>query len=90
MIRLDQEERELLEAFDAGELKQAPDAPSVQKRHQEYAEAMFGKEAQINIQISHKALQNIQIKAQTEGVSCQTLIAGIIHKYVEGHLHEVR
>lgn len=35
MSRLDQDERELLEAFEAGKLKQAPNATDMQKRHRE-------------------------------------------------------
>ncbi|GAB4365785.1 MAG: CopG family antitoxin [Methylohalobius crimeensis] len=90
MIKLDQEERDLLEAFEAGELKRAPNAENIQKRHQEYAEAMFKKDTRINIRLSSKDLRGLQKKALAEGIPYQTLVASIIHKYVEGRLHEDR
>jgi predicted DNA binding CopG/RHH family protein len=88
MNELDQEEREILEAFEAGKLKRAADAPHTQNRHQEYAEAMFRKDARINIRLSSKDLRGLQKKALAEGVPYQTLVASILHKYVEGRLHE--
>ena len=90
MSRLDQEERELLEAFKAGTLKRASNAADTQKRHQEYAEAMFKKDARINIRLSSKDLRSLQKKALMEGIPYQTLVASIIHKYVEGRLREER
>ena len=90
MSKLDQEERELLDAFEAGELKQAPNAADTQKRHQKYAEAMFKKDARINIRLSSKDLRGLQKRALAEGIPYQTLVASIIHKYVEGRLHEDR
>lgn len=88
MNSLDQEEREILEAFEAGTLKRAKDADVTQKRHQEYAEAMLRKDARINIRLSSKDLRGLQKKALAEGIPYQTLIASILHKYVEGRLHE--
>jgi predicted DNA binding CopG/RHH family protein len=90
MSKLDHEERELLKAFETGELKQAPRAENIQRRHQEYAEAMFKKDARINIRLSSKDLRGLQKKALAEGIPYQTLVASILHKYVEGRLHEER
>ncbi len=90
MNQLNQEDLELLEAFDAGNLQRAPNAAEIQKRHQEYAEAMFKKDARINIRLSSKDLRGLQKKALAEGIPYQTLVASIIHKYVEGRLHEDR
>jgi predicted DNA binding CopG/RHH family protein len=90
MSRLDQDEHELLEAFEAGELKQAPNATEIQQRHREYAEAMFKKDARINIRLSSKDLRGLQKKALAEGMPYQTLVASILHKYVEGRLREDR
>jgi len=90
MSRLDQEERELLEAFEAGGLKRAPNAADTKKRHQEYAEAMFKKDARINIRLSSRDLRGLQKKALAEGIPYQTLVASILHKYLEGRLHEDR
>ncbi len=51
-------------------------------------EAMFKKDARINIRISSKDLRGLQKKALAEGIPYQPLVASILHKYVEGRLHE--
>jgi hypothetical protein len=51
MNKLDREEREILEAFVSGNVKRSKDAAEIQKRHQEYAQAMFRKDARINIRL---------------------------------------
>ena len=86
MNKLDQEELEILAAFESGSVKRARDAGETQKRHQEYAEAMFRKDARINIRLPSKDLRGLQKKALAEGIPYQTLIASILHKYVEGRL----
>lgn len=88
MSKLTAEEREILEVFEKGELKRSKNAAETQKRHQEYAEAMFRKDARINIRLPSKDLRGLQKKALAEGMPYQTLIASILHKYLEGRLHE--
>ena len=88
MSKLSNEEREVLEAFEKGKLKRSKKAANTQKRHQEYAEAMFKKDARINIRLSSKDLRGLQKRALAEGIPYQTLIASILHKYVEGRLSE--
>ena len=88
MSKFDQEEQEILEAHEAGELKRSKGASQTQKRHKEYAEAMFRKDARINIRLSSKDLRRLQKRALAEGIPYQTLIASVLHKYVEGRLRE--
>jgi predicted DNA binding CopG/RHH family protein len=88
MSKLSNEEREILEALEKGKLKRSKTATNTQKRHQEYAEAMFKKDARINIRLSSKDLRGLQKRALAEGIPYQTLIASILHKYVEGRLSE--
>jgi len=88
MNKLDQEESEILEAFESGKIKRSKDATETQRRHQKYAEAMLKKDARINIRLSSKDLRGLQKKALAEGIPYQTLVASILHKYVEGRLHE--
>lgn len=88
MCRLNKEERKTLEAFDSGLLARAPDSDKRQANHKQYAEAMFRKDARINIRLTSKDLRGLQSKALAEGIPYQTLIASILHKYVEGRLRE--
>ena len=87
MSKLSSEEREILDAFEKGKLERSGNA-ATQRRHQEYAAAMFKKDARINIRLSSKDLRGLQKRALAEGIPCQTLIASILHKYVEGRLSE--
>ncbi|ROO28169.1 antitoxin [Salinisphaera orenii] len=88
MNQLDPEEKEILEAFEGGQTRRAEDATATKKRHQAYAEALFKKDARINVRIASKDLRGLQKKALAEGIPYQTLVASILHKYVEGRLHE--
>jgi len=88
MSKLSNEEREILEAFDNGELKRSAAAEDTKKQHQAYAQAILKKDARINIRLPSKDLRGLQKKALAEGIPYQTLIASILHKYVEGRLHE--
>jgi predicted DNA binding CopG/RHH family protein len=88
MSRLDKEELDILDAFDVGALQRSADFEERKARHELYAEAMFKKDARINIRLSSKDLRSLQKKALVEGIPYQTLVASILHKYVEGRLHE--
>lgn len=88
MSKLDQEEKEILVAFESGKLKRTKAAKALQERHREYADAMFRKDARINIRLSSRDLRGLQKRALAEGIPYQTLIASVLHKYVEGRLRE--
>ncbi len=49
---------------------------------------MLQKDARINIRLPSKDLRGLQKRALSEGIPYQTLVASILHKYVEGRLHE--
>ncbi len=90
MKKLDAEEQEILDAFEAGTLKRSANAKAEIKRHQEYAAATLQKDSRINIRLSSKDLRSLQKRALQEGLPYQTLIASLLHKYVEGRLVEQR
>ncbi|MCA9939187.1 MAG: hypothetical protein KC418_11115 [Anaerolineales bacterium] len=88
MIQLDEEEREILEAFEHGALKSVVDLDRELEEHRQYAAATFKKDKRINIRISSRDLVALQKRALAEGLPYQTLIASILHKYVDGQLKE--
>ncbi|MGH8647261.1 MAG: antitoxin [Gammaproteobacteria bacterium] len=88
MSRLDEEEKEILGAFERGELNSISDKEAQLKRHREYAAATFRKDKRINVRLSERDLRALQKRALTEGVPYQTLVSSILHKYVEGRLAE--
>ena len=88
MRKLDAEEKEILDAFDSGKLKSVKNREKEPKRHKEIAAATFKKDSRINIRISSKDLRAFQKCALAEGVPYQTLIASVLHKFVDGHIVE--
>ena len=87
-VSLDEEEQEILTAYEAGKTTRVEDATSLLARHREYAEATFRKDARLNIRISSKDLRGLQRRALAEGIPYQTLVASVLPKFVEGRLSE--
>ena len=88
MSKLDREEREILEAFEKGELKSSAKVAEQIKQHRVIAEATFKKDTRINIRLSSRDLRAIQSRALKEGIPYQTLVSSVLHKYVDGQLVE--
>ena len=86
MSKLDNEEKEILEAFDLGKLKRSKNVNEQLAQHKDISEASFKKDARINIRLSSKDLRAIQTRALKEGMPYQTLVSSVIHKYVDGQL----
>jgi predicted DNA binding CopG/RHH family protein len=86
MAKLDAEEREILEAFEADHLKPIKNKEAELKKHRKYAEATFKKDQRINIRISNRDLQALKKRAFAEGIPYQTLVSSILHKYVDDRL----
>ncbi|MBL3528867.1 MAG: antitoxin [gamma proteobacterium endosymbiont of Lamellibrachia anaximandri] len=84
MSRLDSEEKEILEAFEKSELKQAKNVTQEIKQHKAVAEATFKKDARINIRLSSRDLRLLQVRALKEGIPYQTLVSSVLHKFVDG------
>ena len=86
--KLDEEEQEILTAYEDGKTMRVEDTVSLLSRHREYAEATFRKDARLNIRISSKDLRRLQRRALADGIPYQTLVASVLHKFVEGRLSE--
>lgn len=82
----DDEELEILQAWEAGSLKPVDGMPQQIKTHRAVAEASLKKDQRINIRISSRDLKNLQARAIEEGIPYQTLAASLLHKFVNGHL----
>ncbi len=88
MNKLDQEEREILKAFEEGKTQRIHESDTLLQRHREYAAAAFRKDTRISIRLSSRDLRALQKQALAEGIPYQTLVSSILHKYVEGRLRE--
>ena len=88
MNRLDSEEKEILEAFNADKLKRVQDINQELSRHKVIADATFKKDTRINIRLSSKDLRALKARALKEGIPYQTLVSSVLHKFADGQLVE--
>jgi predicted DNA binding CopG/RHH family protein len=89
-IKLTAEEQEIVNSFENGEWQPVADREAEANRYRQIARATFKKDKRVNIRISEKNLEALQKRAIEEGIPYQTLIASILHKYVNGRLVERR
>ena len=87
-LELDAEEREILEAYESGELVPVVNQEEVIARVRAAAAATLRKDRRVNIRITAPDLVALQSRAVEEGIPYQTLMASILHKYVTGRLVE--
>lgn len=85
-IKLDKEEKDILDSFERGEWKQVKNYETEVKKHKEYARKTLKKDKRVNIRISSKILEEIQALAVENGIPYQTLMTSILHRYVHGSL----
>ena len=85
-IKLNNEEKDILETFERGEWKQVKNYKAEVQKHQEYARKTLKKDKRVNIRISSKDLEEIQALALENGIPYQTLMSSVLHRYVHGSL----
>ncbi len=85
---LDAEEKDLLGSYERGEWRPVKHPKAETKKLREYAKNTLQKDRRINIRMSSKDLNQVQVIAAQEGIPYQTLISSIIHKYVSGYWPE--
>ena len=86
--RLDAEEKNILDSYERDEWKPVKNPMAEIRKLSEYAKNTLQKDKRINIRMSSKDLDQVQVIAAQEGIPYQTLISSIIHKYVSGYLLE--
>lgn len=88
-MKLDKQEKALLEAYERGEMKSVLQLKRELRRYGTYAKTAMTKNKRINIRLTERDLIGLQMKALKEGLPYQTLISSILHKYVSGGLKEM-
>jgi predicted DNA binding CopG/RHH family protein len=88
-MSIDIEDTEYIESLDNGEWKPARNQKALLLELTETATNTMAKDQRMNIRIGKRDLEGIKAKALEEGMPYQTLVASIIHKYVNGKLKEV-
>jgi len=87
-IILKDEEKDILDSYDRGEWRPVKNQKQEIRKLQQHARNTLQKDKRINIRMSSKDLDQVQVIAAQEGIPYQTLISSIIHKYVSGYLME--
>ena len=85
-MKHDREEKEILKAYETGQLKLSKPSPNELNAIKAAATSTFRKDKRITIRLYDHDFKGIQKKALQMGIPYQTLISGIIHRYIEGDL----
>lgn len=88
-MNLEQEELQILEDFERGEFDSIRNFEEEKKGLEKAARNTLQKDKRINIRISSRDLERLQMRAAREGVPYQTYIVSSLHKLVSGRLKEV-
>lgn len=87
MPKIDSYEKELLDAYESGELRSVATAEELE-RFREAARSTGTKDRRVNIRLASGDLRDLQARALEEGLPYQTLIASVLHRFVTGRLVE--
>ncbi len=87
-MQLDKEEQQILEDFENGEFRSIRDFETEKNQLEDAARNTLQKDRRINIRISSRDLERIQMRAAREGIPYQTYISSSLHKLVAGRLTE--
>lgn len=85
-MKYDKEEKEILAAYDSGKIKISKPSKKEIDAIKSAAISTFKKDKRVTIRLYDHDYKGIQKKALQMGVPYQTLISGIIHRYIEGEL----
>jgi len=85
-MKIDKEEKKILQAYEKGQMKLSKPSQKELKAIKAAAESTFIKDKRITIRLYDHDFKGIQKKALQMGIPYQTLISGIIHRYIEGDL----
>jgi predicted DNA binding CopG/RHH family protein len=87
-MKLTKEEKEILEAYEKGLIKATTPSKKKIREVKSIAENTFRKDRRITLRLYDHDYKGIQKKAMEMGIPYQTLISGMIHRYIEGELIE--
>jgi len=85
-VKLDKEEAALEKEIENDEWVAVPDMENEINKIRVQAHHSLNKNKKINLRLSDWDYTKIKIKAVQEGLPYQTMISGLIHKYLTGQL----
>ncbi len=87
-MQFDDEELQILQDFERAEFESIRNFEAEKQLLEESAGTTLQKDRRINIRISSRDLERLQMQAAREGIPYQTYIASSLHKLVTGRLKE--
>ena len=85
-MKYDKEEKAIVDAYEKGKMKLSSPSKKEIEAIKSTAKKTIIKDKRITIRLYDHDYQGIQKKAMEMGMPYQTLISGIIHRYIEGDL----
>jgi predicted DNA binding CopG/RHH family protein len=85
-MKYDREEKTIVDAYEKGIMKLSKPSKKEIEAIKATAKKTLVKDRRITIRLYDHDYQGIQKKAIEMGIPYQTLISGIIHRYIEGDL----
>ncbi len=85
-MKYDDEEKMILDALDSDNMQLSDPSKEEMKTVKAAAKNTFKKNKRVTIRLYDHDFAGIQKKALEMGMPYQTLISGIIHRYVEGDI----
>ena len=85
-MKYDKEEKNIIDAFESGTMTLSVPSKKEIESIKKAADNTFKKDKRITIRLYDHDYSGIQKKAMEMGIPYQTLISGIIHRYVEGDI----
>ena len=84
----EKEEKELYNSIENGEWKTIENFSEVKESLEKAASKTSMKDYRMNIRISKRDVEALKTIALEDGIPYQTLVASILHKYINGKLVE--
>ena len=85
-MKLNKEEKQILDDYKNGKIQTKFPSKDEIEKIKKIARNTFKKDKKITIRLYEHDFKGIQKKALEMGIPDQTLISGMIHRYVEGDL----
>ena len=85
-MKYNKEEKYILDALESGKMQLSTPSKKEIDTIKTAADNTFKKDRRITIRLYDHDLIGIQKKAMEMGIPYQTLISGLIHRYIEGEL----
>ncbi len=86
----DEEELDILERFERGELRTSQSSEREVQIAQQAARNTLNKTKRVNLRVTERDFNLAHARAAEEGMPYQTLLSSVIHKYLNGRLVERR